>query len=263
MRLELFTGLPRKLEVWMSHGDEALELPAGFKLISKSPSAVAGIEKRPEDVGSAVSSRGSPHQAWNRDSAQFRLEDLWCQTYLDPAAFYRCRPSKGAQEGWHRTRYLRSFRWCGFRSGRGTGGSGACASGGKSRLTCVFVNNGVLRKNEFEKVQKGLRDKLGLHLVAVDATDRFLKKLAGVTDPEKKRKIIGNEFIEVFDEEAQRIEKERERRVAGAGHALSRCDRVAFGAGPVADHQVAPQRRRLAGEDEAQADRAAERIVQR
>ena len=78
---------------------------------------------------------------------------------------------------------------------------------GPSRLTCVFVNNGVLRKNEFEKVQQGLRDNLGLHLVAVDATERFLTKLAGVTDPETKRKIIGNEFIAVFDEEANRIEK--------------------------------------------------------
>jgi GMP synthase (glutamine-hydrolysing) len=76
-----------------------------------------------------------------------------------------------------------------------------------SRLTCVFVNNGVLRKNEFEKVQQNLRDNLGLHLVAVDATDRFMRKLAGVTDPETKRKIIGNEFIEVFDDEARRIEK--------------------------------------------------------
>jgi GMP synthase (glutamine-hydrolysing) len=79
---------------------------------------------------------------------------------------------------------------------------------GKSRLTCVFVNNGVLRKNEFEKVQQNLRDNLGLHLVAVDATDRFMQKLAGVIDPETKRKIIGNEFIEVFDDEAHRIEKE-------------------------------------------------------
>jgi GMP synthase (glutamine-hydrolysing) len=54
------------------------------------------------------------------------------------------------------------------------------------RLTCVFVNNGVLRKNEFEKVQANLRDKLGLHLIAADATDRFLSKLNGVSDPEKK-----------------------------------------------------------------------------
>jgi GMP synthase (glutamine-hydrolysing) len=75
------------------------------------------------------------------------------------------------------------------------------------RLTCVFVNNGVLRKNEFQKVQQNLKDKLGLNLVAVDAGERFLKKLAGVTEPEKKRKIIGNEFIEVFDAEAHRIER--------------------------------------------------------
>jgi GMP synthase (glutamine-hydrolysing) len=79
---------------------------------------------------------------------------------------------------------------------------------GKSRLTCVFVNNGVLRKNEFEKVQQTLRDKLGLHLVAVDATDRFLAKLKGVTDPETKRKLIGNEFIAVFEDEAHRIRKD-------------------------------------------------------
>jgi GMP synthase (glutamine-hydrolysing) len=79
---------------------------------------------------------------------------------------------------------------------------------GPSRLTCVFVNNGVLRKNEFEKVQQNLKDKLGLHLLAVDATDRFLTKLKGVTDPETKRKIIGREFIAVFEEEANRIERE-------------------------------------------------------
>jgi GMP synthase (glutamine-hydrolysing) len=66
----------------------------------------------------------------------------------------------------------------------------------------------VLRKDEFAKVQVNMRDKLGLNLDAVDASGRFLKKLAGVSDPEKKRKIIGNEFIEVFDQEAHRIERE-------------------------------------------------------
>jgi GMP synthase (glutamine-hydrolysing) len=74
-----------------------------------------------------------------------------------------------------------------------------------SQLTCIFVNNGVLRKNEFISVQKNLRDKLGLNIVAVDATDRFLARLAGVTDPEIKRKRIGAEFIAVFDDEANRI----------------------------------------------------------
>jgi len=65
----------------------------------------------------------------------------------------------------------------------------------------------VLRKNEFEKVQQNLRDKLGLNLIAVDASAGFLKKLAGVTDPETKRKIIGNTFIEVFDQEAHSLEQ--------------------------------------------------------
>src|SRR6202167_3196085 len=79
---------------------------------------------------------------------------------------------------------------------------------GSSRLTSIFVNNGVLRKNEFEKVQKTLRDKLGLRLETVDATGPFIEKLKGISDPEKKRKIIGNEFIKVFEREARRIEKE-------------------------------------------------------
>jgi len=73
------------------------------------------------------------------------------------------------------------------------------------QLTCVFVNNGVLRKNEFAQVTQNLRDKLGLNLVPVDASERFLEKLAGVTDPETKRKAIGREFIAVFDDEASRI----------------------------------------------------------
>jgi GMP synthase (glutamine-hydrolysing) len=73
------------------------------------------------------------------------------------------------------------------------------------RLTCIFVNNGVLRKNEFAKVQKTMREQLGLRVVAVDAATRFLARLAGVSDPEQKRKAIGNEFIAVFDDEAKNI----------------------------------------------------------
>jgi GMP synthase (glutamine-hydrolysing) len=79
--------------------------------------------------------------------------------------------------------------------------------GEKDRLTCIFVNNGVLRKDEFNKVQQNMRERLGLNVLAVDASERFLSKLAGVTDPEKKRNIIGNEFIEVFDAEAEKIRK--------------------------------------------------------
>jgi len=75
------------------------------------------------------------------------------------------------------------------------------------RLTCIFVDNGLLRLNEPEKVVRTFRDEFRIPLIAVQAEDRFLAKLAGVTDPEKKRKIIGNEFIQVFEEEAGRLGK--------------------------------------------------------
>jgi GMP synthase (glutamine-hydrolysing) len=73
------------------------------------------------------------------------------------------------------------------------------------RLTCIFVNHGLMRKNEAAQVQETFRQHLGIPLVAVDAGDRFLGKLAGVTDPEEKRKIIGAEFIAVFEEEALKL----------------------------------------------------------
>src|SRR5699024_3846865 len=73
------------------------------------------------------------------------------------------------------------------------------------QLTCIFVDHGLLRKNEADDVMKSLADDFHMNIIKVDAADRFLSKLAGVDDPEKKRKIIGNEFIEVFDEEASKL----------------------------------------------------------
>jgi GMP synthase (glutamine-hydrolysing) len=202
----LFKGLPKVLAVWMSHGDEAEELPAGFDLTAKSPNAVAAIEN-PERKMWAVQFHPEVHHT-----------PLGAEI-LRNFALDIC----GATPNWTPQRFIDET----VASVRSTVGSGRaiCAlsggvdsavaavlvdramrdADGKSRLTSVFVNNGVLRKNEFEKVQQNLRDKLGLHLIAVDASERFLSKLAGVTDPEKKRKIIGNEFIEVFDEEAHKI----------------------------------------------------------
>jgi len=75
-----------------------------------------------------------------------------------------------------------------------------------SQLTCIFVNHGLLRKNEVEEVLKVYREGFGMNLVYVDAAKRFLSKLAGVTEPEQKRKIIGEEFIRVFEEEAKKID---------------------------------------------------------
>ncbi len=205
----LFEGLPKVLAVWMSHGDEAVELPPGFHQTASSPNALAAIEN-PEQKMWAV---------------QFHPEVHHTPLGTDILRNFALKVC-GAKPTWTAQRFI-DETIAGVRHVVGNGRAICALSGGvdsavaatlvdralrdesgNSRLTSVFVNNGVLRKNEFEKVQQTLRDKLGLHLIAVDATDRFLSKLKGVTDPERKRKIIGNEFIAVFDEEAHRIEQQ-------------------------------------------------------
>jgi GMP synthase (glutamine-hydrolysing) len=206
---ELFQGLPKKLEVWMSHGDEALELPAGFQLSGKSPSAVAAVENPARKMWAVQFHPEVHHTKLGTEILKnfiFKICQAtpnWTPQHFIDATIAQVREQVGAGRA-----------ICALSGGVDSAVAAvlvdrALRDGkGHSRLTSVFVNNGVLRKNEFEKVQQNLRDKLGLHLVAVDATELFLGKLKGVTDPEKKRKIIGNEFITVFDQEAHRIEKE-------------------------------------------------------
>lgn len=197
----LFESLPANLTVWMSHGDEALELPAGFHLTAKTANAVAGIAN-PERRIWAVQFHPEVHHT--------RQGTALLRNFL----FRICN----AKADWTPAHFVQSTV-AAIREKVGEGHAICALSGGVDssvaavlvnraigeRLTCIFVNNGVLRKNEFFKVQRAMRDKLGLNLVAVDASTRFLAKLAGVTDPETKRKAIGNEFIAVFDDEAHRI----------------------------------------------------------
>jgi len=206
---ELFRGLPKSLEVWMSHGDEAVELPAGFQLIAQSPNAVAAIENEEKKMWAVQFHPEVHHTKLGKEILRnfvFNIcgaKPTWTAQHFIDATIASVRQTVGngraicALSGGVDSAVAATLVDRALRDGEGS----------SSRLTCVFVNNGVLRKNEFEKVQPTLRDKLGLHLIAVDATDRFLSKLAGVTEPEKKRKIIGNEFIAVFDREAQRITK--------------------------------------------------------
>jgi GMP synthase (glutamine-hydrolysing) len=212
----LFQGMAKRQPVWMSHGDEALELPPGFELTAKTAHAVAGIQNVAKKWF-AVQFHPEVHHTRNGTELLrnfvFKIcgaKPTWTpQHFIDSTVEQVrqqvgtgraiCALSGGVDSSVAAVLVDRALRdVSGRRSPSGAEGS---------RLTCIFVNNGVLRKNEFEKVQKTLRDKLGLHLDAVDATDRFLNKLKGVSDPEKKRKIIGNEFIKVFEQEARRIEK--------------------------------------------------------
>jgi GMP synthase (glutamine-hydrolysing) len=197
----LFAGLPPSLDVWMSHGDEALDLPPGFSLTARTANAVAGIADPSRNIWAVQFHPEVRHTP--------RGSDL-----LRNFLFNICR----AEPNWTPAHFIQSTVSA-IREQVGDGRAICALSGGVDssvaavlveraigeRLTCVFVNNGVLRKNEFLQVQQNMRDRLGLRLVAVDASHRFLSQLAGVLDPEQKRKIIGNEFISVFDDEAVRI----------------------------------------------------------
>ncbi len=198
----LFAGIPATLTAWMSHGDSAEALPGGFHLTAQTSNAVAGIADPARNIW-AVQFHPEVHHTKHGSEL------------LRNFLFNICK----AAPDWTPEHFIQSTV-AGIRQQVGESGHAICAlSGGVDssvaavlvhkaigdRLTCVFVNNGVLRKDEFHKVQDTMRNKLGLNLVAVDASQRFLAKLAGVTDPETKRKIIGNEFIAVFDDEAARI----------------------------------------------------------
>jgi len=200
----LLSGLPSAIAVWMSHGDEALELPAGFHRTAVTSNALAGIADEQRRIW-AVQFHPEVHHT--------PLGPQLIKNFL----FKIC----GARGEWTPARFIettvaairekvgRDQVICGLSGGVDSSVAAVLVHRAiGSQLTCVFVNNGVLRKNEFQSVQKNLRDKLGLRIVAVDAGERFLKQLAGVVDPETKRKRIGAEFIAVFEDEAARIAKE-------------------------------------------------------
>ena len=200
----LFAGLPPTLQVWMSHGDEALKLPAGFHRIAVSANALAGIANQQRRIW-AVQFHPEVHHTplGSRIIKNFVFQICGAAGDWTPAHFIETTVAA------IREKVGKGQVICGLSGGVDSSVAAMLVHRAiGSQLTCIFVNNGVLRKNEFQSVQKNMRDNLGLKVVAVDAAERFLKQLVGIIDPETKRKRIGAEFIAVFDDEAARIAKE-------------------------------------------------------
>lgn len=197
----LFKNLPSTMDVWMSHGDHAETLPEGFSLTARTANAVAGIADESRKIWAV---QFHPEVAHTKQGIallkNFCLDICGAKQDWTPEHFIQATVAKiKAQVG-------EGHAICGLSGGVDSSVAAVLvAKAIGDRLTCIFVNNGVLRKDEFTKVQKAMREGLGLNVVAVDSSVRFLTKLAGVTDPEKKRKVIGNEFIAVFDDEAKKI----------------------------------------------------------
>lgn len=197
----LFRGSSGSEVVWMSHGDAVRQLPAGFRAIGQSPSALAAVA----DV---------QRRMW---AVQFHPEVR--HTERGTALLSNFLDLCGVARDWTPQSFI-AEQIARIQAQVGGQGRAICAlSGGVDssvaaalvhraigdRLVCIFVNNGLLRRNEFEQVQQALRERLGLNLRAVDAAGAFLTALAGVTDPEQKRKIIGRVFIETFEPQARAL----------------------------------------------------------
>jgi GMP synthase (glutamine-hydrolysing) len=197
----LFTGLPASLKIWNSHGDHVVGLPPGFHVTGRTDNAVAAIEDSARRYYGVEFHPEVNHTDRGRD-------------ILQNFVFQIC----GAKKNWNRAGFSAATVEAIRKQTEGARAICALSGGVDSavaaalvhraigdRLTNVFVNNGVLRQNEYEETLELLRNRLGLNVIGVDASERFLAQLNGVADPEQKRKRIGAEFIAIFADEARKL----------------------------------------------------------
>jgi GMP synthase (glutamine-hydrolysing) len=201
----LLTGLPSSLSSWMSHGDEVTTAPAGFLVNARSPRAtvaafedaerrLAGVQWHPEVLHSEHGQAVLEH--FLLDIAGCR--PTWTSVNIVDEQVERIRAQVGE------ARVL-----CALSGGVDSAVAAALVQRAiGDQLTCVFVDHGLLREGEAERVERDFVASTGVHLVVANEQDRFLGALAGVSDPETKRKIIGREFIRTFEDEARALNAE-------------------------------------------------------
>ncbi|RIV18867.1 glutamine-hydrolyzing GMP synthase [Alicyclobacillaceae bacterium I2511] len=198
----LFHGQPELQTVWMSHSDVVAEAPAGFQVDAKTSGQVIAAMSRPKDGLYAVQYHPEVrHTEQGMDLLSHFLFDIcgtsgdWTTASLLDQSVAAIRREVGDR------RVL-----CALSGGVDSAVAAALVHRAiGSQLTAVFVDHGLLRKGESAEVMASLGEQLGIDVVRVDASQRFLNKLAGVADPESKRKRIGEEFIRVFEAESERL----------------------------------------------------------
>jgi GMP synthase (glutamine-hydrolysing) len=202
----LFEGLDLSSpsRVWMSHGDKVKSLPDGFEVIGRTQTL--DIAAMANEAKKIYALQFHPEVHHSEDGTQlinnflFKIAKIkadWTMSGFIDSVIQQVREAVGPDGN----------VVCGLSGGIDSTVVAVLLNKAIGhRLHCIFVDNGLMRAQEVEEVSSYLREHFDLNLTVVDASERFLSKLAGVEDPEKKRKIIGYEFIEVFDEEAHRID---------------------------------------------------------
>ena len=199
----LFAGLDNSVPVWMSHGDRIEVMPPGFKAVAHTENTPVAVMGNDQGI---YGLQFHPEVA-HTPQGKMLLKNFVCQI---------C----GCGGIWTMGSFINESI-ARIREQVGTGKVITALSGGvdsavvatlihravSSQLTCIFVDNGLLRREEVERTFKVFQANLGLNIIGIDASERFLKKLQSVIDPEEKRKVIGEEFIHVFEEEANKIGK--------------------------------------------------------
>jgi len=199
----LFTDLPPSLPVWMSHGDQITKLPPTFSALAyteNSPFAAIGNDRNIFGLQFHPEVSHTPQGKTILQNFVYRI--CGCHGDWTPANFISENTRK-IREQVGEGRVI-----CALSGGVDSAVTATLidrAIGNK--LTCIFINNGLLRREEPERVFNTFKRNLKMDVVCVDAAERFLERLRGVTDPEEKRRLIGNEFIQVFEEEAAKLGK--------------------------------------------------------
>lgn len=199
---KLMKGLEVNTQVWMSHGDTITKVPSNYKVITSTNDVKFGGYKIDGEETYAIQFHPEVyHTTQGKDLLRNFLVDICgCKQDWTPSAFADDSIA-GLKEKLGTDKVVLGL------SG-GVDSSVAAVLLHKAigkNLTCIFVDNGLLRKNEYEKVLESYKD-MGLNVIGVDAKEQFLSQLAGISDPEGKRKVIGKVFIDVFDQEAHKIQ---------------------------------------------------------
>jgi GMP synthase (glutamine-hydrolysing) len=200
---DLFQAVPERIVTWMSHGDYAETLPKNFDVIAESENCpTAGIRDRAHKLFGVQFHPEVSHTEHGTDILRNFIRVANCRPGWNPRSIIETSVEEiKARVGNERVLCAVSG---------GVDSTTAAVLVHKvvgDRLTCIFVNHGLLRKDEEKTVLRTLREQFKVDLRYVDASNRFLEKLRGVTDPEEKRKIIGEEFIRTFDEESKKLGK--------------------------------------------------------